>query len=65
MRFLVKTLLSRPEMASLVVMVILGLVFYLVAPVFLSAGNFRVLFSIIPELGLVTLGVALLMIWSG
>ena len=62
MRFLVKTLLSRPEMASLVVMVILGLVFYLVAPVFLSAGNFRVLFSIIPELGLVTLGVALLMI---
>ena len=43
-------------------MIVLGAIFFINTPVFLSAGNWRVLFGIIPELGLLALGVTILMI---
>ena len=62
MKGLAKTVLSRPEITALVVMIVLGAIFFINTPVFLSAGNWRVLFGIIPELGLLALGVTVLMI---
>jgi simple sugar transport system permease protein len=62
MKGLTKTLISRPEFAALAVLIVLGAVFYANAPVFLSAGNWRVLLGIIPELGFLALGVTVLMI---
>ena len=62
MRRLTKALLSRPELTALAVMIVLGAIFFINAPVFLSAGNWRVLLGIIPELGLLALGVTVLMI---
>ncbi len=62
MKGLAKTVLSRPEITALMVMIVLGAIFFINTPVFLSAGNWRVLFGIIPELGLLALGVTILMI---
>ena len=62
MRRLAKAVLSRPEIAALGVMIALGAVFFVNTPVFMSAGNWRVLLGIIPELGLLALGVTVLMI---
>lgn len=62
MKAVIRTLLSRPEIAALVMMLLLVVGFYSYAPVFLSTGNARIIFAIVPELGLVALGVTLLMI---
>ena len=62
MKAVFRTLLSRPEIAALVMMLLLVVGFYSYAPVFLSTGNARIILAIVPELGLVALGVTLLMI---
>ena len=62
MKAAIKVLLSRPEIASLAVVLILVVGFYAAAPVFLSEANIRIVLSIVPELGLVAMGVTLLMI---
>lgn len=59
---LTKTLLSRPEISALVmlVVVIAGFAFY--APAFASYANSRVILFAVPELGIVALGTGILMI---
>lgn len=59
---LVKTLLSRPEISALVMLLAVVLGFALYAPQFVSVGNTRVILFALPELGIVALGVGLLMI---
>ena len=62
MKALTKAFLSRPELAALGVMIILGAIFFANAPVFMSSGNWRVMLGIIPEIGFLALGVTVLMI---
>ena len=62
MKALTKAFLSRPELAALAVMIILGTIFFANAPVFMSSGNWRVMLGIIPEIGFLALGVTVLMI---
>ncbi|MEZ5862868.1 MAG: ABC transporter permease [Geminicoccaceae bacterium] len=57
-----KTLLSRPEISALVMLVVVVVGFTLMAPQFASYGNTRVLLFSLPELGIVVLGVGILMI---
>jgi simple sugar transport system permease protein len=61
-RRLIKDALSRPEISSLVMLVVVVAAFGVVAPQFVSGVNMRGLLNIIPELGLVALGVTILMI---
>ena len=62
MKALTKAFLSRPELAALGVMIILGAIFFANQPVFMSSGNWRVMLGIIPEIGFLALGVTVLMI---
>jgi simple sugar transport system permease protein len=59
---LTKTLLSRPEISALVMLLIVAVGFTLYAPQFASFGNTRVVLFSVPELGIVALGVGILMI---
>ena len=62
MKALTKTLLSRPEIAAVVVAVVLAVGLGFNAERFLTEGNWRVILTIVPELGLIALGVTVLMI---
>ena len=62
MQKLTKTLLSRPEISALVMLLIVMAGFALYAPQFASTGNTRVILFAVPELGIVALGVGILMI---
>jgi simple sugar transport system permease protein len=50
------------EAAGIIMLIVVGLVFYILSPVFISLDNLRVILHILPELGVVTIGVTLLMI---
>ncbi|MFZ1703430.1 MAG: ABC transporter permease [Saprospiraceae bacterium] len=61
-RFL-KIYLDKPELAALVLLVFLVIVFQIKSDgVFLNANNLRGLFGILPEIGLMVIGVTILMI---
>ena len=62
MKALTKLLLSRPEIASIVVAIALAAGLGLSGERFMTEGNLRVILAIVPELGLIALGAALLMI---
>ncbi len=62
MQKLTKTLLSRPEISALVMLLVVMAGFTLYAPQFASSGNARVILFAVPELGIVALGVGILMI---
>jgi len=62
MQSILKTLLSRPEISALVMLVVVVAGFSFMAPQFASYGNTRVLLFSLPELGIVVLGVGILMI---
>ena len=63
MRRLIKLYLEKPELAAIVMLVVLGVVFESRSGgVFLSADNVRGILGIIPETGLVAIGVTILMI---
>lgn len=59
---LTKTLLSRPEISALVMLVAVVAGFALYAPAFASFANTRVILFAVPELGIVALGTGILMI---
>ena len=62
MHKLTKTLLSRPEISALVMLLVVAAGFALYAPQFASSANARVILFAVPELGIVALGVGILMI---
>lgn len=62
MRSFAKAMLSRPEMSVLLITVVVIAGFQAISPAFLSAGNIRVVLGIAPEIGIVAVGVAVLMI---
>jgi simple sugar transport system permease protein len=62
MQPLAKALLSRPEIAALLMLLVVIAGFSLYAPQFASSGNMRVMLFALPELGIVALGVGILMI---
>ncbi|MBV9107193.1 MAG: ABC transporter permease [Verrucomicrobia bacterium] len=63
MRKLIRIYLEKPELAGVALLVLLTLLFQLRSNgVFLSAGNLRGILGLLPEAGLVTIGVAILMI---
>ncbi len=63
MKRLLKIYMEKPELAALLLLVILGAVFQSQsAGIFLSAENLRGILGLIPETGLVAIGVTLLMI---
>jgi simple sugar transport system permease protein len=62
MNKLVKTLLSRPEISALVMLLLVTLGFTLYAPQFFSFGNARVILFAVPELGIIALGTGILMV---
>ena len=62
MQKLTKTLLSRPEISALVMLLVVAAGFALYAPQFASSANARVILFAVPELGIVALGVGILMI---
>lgn len=62
MKALTKLLLSRPEIAAIIVAVALAAGLGLGGERFMTAGNLRVILAIVPELGLIALGATLLMI---
>jgi simple sugar transport system permease protein len=59
---LAKTLLSRPEISALVMLLIVVIGFAVYAPQFVSFGNTRVVLFAVPELGILALGTGILMI---
>jgi simple sugar transport system permease protein len=61
-RRLVKLVLSRPEVTGLLMLIVVVIGFQLYAPQFLSERNIQNIVGIIPELGLVAVGVTILMI---
>ena len=56
MQKLTKTLLSRPEISALVMLLVVAGSFALYAPQFASSANARVILFAVPELGIVALG---------
>ena len=62
MKALTKLLLSRPEIAAIIVAIALAAGLGLGGERFMTAGNLRVILAIVPELGLIALGATLLMI---
>ena len=62
MRKFVQLFLSRPEFSALIMTIVVLIGFSLYSPFFMTPTNIRVVLGIIPELGLVALGVAILMI---
>lgn len=57
-----KRIMLLREISSLIMLVVVILVFFSLAPLFLSRENIGVILEIIPELGIVALGVTMLMI---
>ncbi len=63
MKRLLKIYMEKPELAALVLLVLLVLVFQLRSDgIFLSANNLRGILGILPEIGLMVVGVTILMI---
>src|SRR6476646_4130615 len=63
MRRLLKIYMEKPELAAIVLLVVLAVVFQARSNnVFLSADNWRGVLGILPEMGLVAIGVTILMI---
>ncbi len=62
MKALTKLLLSRPEIAAIIVAIALAAGLGLSGERFMTAGNLRVILAIVPELGLIAIGATLLMI---
>src|SRR5512134_1701402 len=63
MRRILKIYLEKPELAGLVLLVVLAVVFQLSSNgIFLSAENMRGVLGLLPEVGLVAIGVTILMI---
>jgi simple sugar transport system permease protein len=63
MRRLLKIYMEKPELAAIVLLVVLAIVFQSRSNnVFLSADNWRGVLGILPEMGLVAIGVTILMI---
>ena len=62
MKALTKLLLSRPEIAAIIVAIALAAGLGLGGERFMTAGNLRVILAIVPELGLIALGATILMI---
>jgi simple sugar transport system permease protein len=62
MNQITKTLLSRPEISALAMLLVVIGGFALYAPQFVSPGNARVILFAVPELGIVALGTGILMI---
>jgi simple sugar transport system permease protein len=58
----VKNLLSRPEVSAVIITVLVLVGFQSVASQFLSVNNMKVVLGIAPEVGIVAVGVAVLMI---
>jgi simple sugar transport system permease protein len=63
MRRILKIYLEKPELAGLVLLIVLAVVFHFRSNgVFLSPENMRGVFGLLPEVGLVAIGVTILMI---
>lgn len=63
MKRLLKIYLEKPELAALVLLVVLVILFQITSDgVFLSANNLRGILGILPEIGLMVIGVTILMI---
>ena len=63
MKRLTKKYMEKPEMAALVLLIVLVIVFQIQSGgIFLSANNLRGIFGILPEIGLMVIGVTILMI---
>src|SRR6476660_8828129 len=63
MRRLLKIYMEKPELAAIVLLVVLAVVFQARSNnVFLSADNWRGVLGLLPEMGLVAIGVTILMI---
>lgn len=63
MRRLLKIYMEKPELAAVFLLVVLSIVFQISSNgIFLSPENLRGLFGILPEIGLVAIGVTILMI---
>ncbi|NHB77608.1 ABC transporter permease [Rhodobacter calidifons] len=63
MRLLVKTFLQKPELAAVLLLVLLIVLFQVLSNgIFLSAANLRGVLGLLPEMALVAVGVTLLMI---
>ena len=55
-------LLFIKEAAGIIMLVAISLIFFILSPIFISLDNLRVILHILPELGIVSIGVTLLMI---
>src|SRR5579871_4016391 len=63
MRRLLKIYMEKPELAGVVLLVVLAIVFQARSNgIFLSAENLRGVLGLLPEMGLVAIGVTILMI---
>jgi simple sugar transport system permease protein len=62
MKRLIKIYLQKPELAGIVLLLALIVLFGLLAPSFLTVDNWRGIFGLLPEIGLVVIGVTILMI---
>ena len=60
-RFL-KTVVGAPGVAALLILIVVVAAFHLYTGIFLSARNIQLVLSIVPELGVVVLGIVILMI---
>lgn len=61
-RMFLSRLLFIKETAGIIMLVLIVLIFYILSPVFISLDNLKVILHILPELGIVSIGVTLLMI---
>jgi len=61
-RRVLSRLLFIKETAGIIMLVLIVGIFYILSPVFISLDNLRVILRILPELGIVSIGVTLLMI---
>jgi simple sugar transport system permease protein len=61
-RSVLSGLLFIKETAGIIMLVVIVLIFYVLSPIFISLDNLRVILHILPELGIVSIGVTLLMI---
>jgi len=57
-----KRILTVKEISSLIMLMTVMLIFYLLSPLFLSMDNIQTVLTIVPELGIMVVGVTILMI---
>ena len=50
------------ETAGIIMLLLIVAIFYILSPIFISLDNLRVILHILPELGIVSIGVTMLMI---